>query len=408
MALIFNSWKEYLYHMQDLPQKLNDKLSKRRTENALRTIKEPTYLIDFTSNDYLGMARNETIFSKASEIVATGQIVKNGATGSRLLSGNYPLYAQLENLLCDFHESKSALVFNSGYDANIGFFSCVPQRNDLIFYDALIHASIRDGIKMGNTRSIKFLHNDLSDLRNKCEAEQARCQENAEIYIVTEAVFSMDGDNPDLRAMVDLCNTYNYRLIVDEAHSVGIYGTKGQGMVQELGMEKEVFARIVTFGKALGCHGATILGSSSLRTYLVNFARSLIYTTALPPHAISTIIACYKFLSSSEGSKNRTQLMDNIQYFNQEIDSLNLRSHFIPSTSAIQSCIVPGTKRVKEMAKNLKDSGFDVRPILPPTVEVEKERLRFCLHSFNTEKQISKVLQIVKQSSTQSHAQLGR
>lgn len=384
-----------------------DKLSKRRMENSLRTVVATNDLIDFTSNDYLGIARNEAIFSEASKMVGAAQVLKNGATGSRLLSGNHELYAQLEHLLCDFHESKSALVFNSGYDANIGFFSCVPQRNDIIFYDALIHASIRDGIKMGNARSIKFLHNDLSDLRNKCEAEQARYQENAEIYIVTEAVFSMDGDSPDLRAMVDLCNTYDYRLIVDEAHSVGIHGTKGQGMVQELGMEKEVFARIVTFGKAMGCHGAAILGSNSLINYLVNFARSFIYTTALPPHTTGTIITSYVYLSSSEGSKNRTQLMDNIHYFNQEIDSLNLRSQFIPSTSAIQSCIVPGTKKVKKMAKYLKESGFDVRPILHPTVEVEKERLRFCLHSFNTKKQISKALQTVKKGSTQSHAQLG-
>ena len=181
----------------------------------------------------------------------------------------------------------------------MGFFSSVPQRGDVILYDELCHASIRDGLKMSDAKAYKFKHNDLDDLERKCQVERSRnCSQNSEIYIVTESIFSMDGDQPDLKALTSLSKELGCHLIVDEAHAFGVFGAKGEGMVQALGLENKVFARLITFGKALGCHGAAILGSAALQQYLINFARSFIYTTALPPHGVATICSAYEELSN--------------------------------------------------------------------------------------------------------------
>ncbi|WP_298792678.1 8-amino-7-oxononanoate synthase [uncultured Allomuricauda sp.] len=379
--------------MAKLPKKLEQKLEKRRLENALRTLPNTQALVDFSSNDYLGLARKEELIDDTLKFLKTKKTTSMGSTGSRLLTGNHILYEELEDFLADYHNSESALVFNSGYDANIGFFSSVPQRGDFIFYDELAHASIRDGIQMNNAKSYKFAHNNLNDLRSLIGRNQ-NTDENSEIYIVTESVFSMDGDSPDLVSLVDFCSHGNYHLIVDEAHAVGVFG-EGKGMISQLGIEDKVFARVVTFGKALGNHGAAILGGEALRTYLLNFARSLIYTTALSPHSIASILTTYHYLQEHV-KEERTNLLANITYFKQQIQSLSLENNFIVSNSAIHCLIVSGNQMAKDLSRNLKDAGFDVRPILSPTVKAGEERLRFCLHSYNTKEEISRVLSLVK------------
>lgn len=376
--------------MGKFPQNLARKLQQREKNNSLRTLGRSSDLIDFSSNDYLGFSRSTAIFKKTSEVLRSSRIEQNGATGSRLLSGNSGFYEATENQIAQFHQVESALIFNSGYDANIGFFSSVPQRGDLVFYDEFIHASIRDGIKMGLAKSYKFKHNDLSSLR----LPSIREKHSGEIYIVTEAVFSMDGDSPDLNAFVDFCSENHCRLIVDEAHAVGVFGKNGTGLVQELGMQDQVFARIVTFGKALGGHGAAILGSKTLSRYLLNFARSFIYTTALPPHSVASIQTAYSALQTSTKKK---QLQINIAFFRAEVKNHHLENNFISSNSAIQTCLVPGNEQVKSAAQFLQAAGFDVKPILSPTVPAGKERLRFCLHSFNSEEEISGVLNALTQ-----------
>ena len=381
--------------MEEFPKKLLTKLSEREDNNALRSLPNPNKLVDFSSNDYLGLAKNEVVFHNAMKLLKEHSLIRNGASGSRLLSGNHLLYTELEKKLCDFHEVESALVFNSGYDANIGFFSTVPQRGDVVFYDEFIHASIRDGIKMGNAKSYKFNHNDLEDLKTVIE-RSVRAQSrtpDTNIYIVTESVFSMDGDSPNLEKLVNFCNANNYHLVVDEAHAIGVYGKNGEGLVQELKLQDQVFARIITFGKAMGCHGAAVLGSIVLKNYLVNFARSFIYTTGLPPHSIATIIAAYANLASSGNPQQKLQ--ENIQIFNLEVEQLGLQGSFIKSNSAIHCCIVPGNDKVKSVSQKIKDKGFDVRPILSPTVPTAKERLRFCIHSYNSTKEIKEVLRLL-------------
>ena len=253
----------------NLPKKLTIKLKLREENNALRSLKTPSNLVDFSSNDYLGFAKSETIFDKTHQFLIERNLKQNGATGSRLLSGNHALYTEVENFLSEFHQTESATIFNSGYDANIGFFSSVPQRRDIIFYDEFIHASIRDGIQLSNAKAFKFTHNNLTHLDELLKRVQ---HEKSEVYVVTEAVFSMDGDAPDLVQMAEICKKNNAFLIVDEAHAIGVFGKNGCGLVQELNIQKEVFARIITFGKGLGCHGAAILGSDKLQQYVVNFA----------------------------------------------------------------------------------------------------------------------------------------
>jgi 8-amino-7-oxononanoate synthase len=389
--------------MKQFPKSLAHKLQQREANNALRKLPMANNLIDFASNDYIGFACNEELFDKTHHYLLDHSIKTNGATGSRLISGNHNLYQITEDFIAQFHQSEAALLFNSGYDANVGFFSSVPQRNDVILYDELCHASIRDGIQMSHAKSYKFEHNNFDDLeklliklkpiqKNNCQTEPVEVLSN-EIYIVTESVFSMDGDTPNLEELLNLCEKYNCNLVIDEAHALGVFGTNGEGLVQSLNLQDKVFARIMTFGKGLGCHGAAILGSQELNRYLVNFARSFIYTTGLSPHSVATILIAYQCLASRP--KELEQLKNTIVYFNQVKQQLGLKPLFVYSKSAIQCAIILGNEKVKSIATQLQEKGFDVKAILSPTVPEGQERLRFCLHSYNSEKEISYVLQLL-------------
>ena len=376
--------------MKRIPKSLTLKLEQREQNNSLRKLALSNHLIDFSSNDYLGFSKSEAIFNRTHSFLIDNKIIQNGATGSRLLSGNHAVYQEAENYISKFHDSENALLFNSGYDANVGFFSAVPQRNDVILYDELSHASIRDGIQLSNAKSYKFQHNDFEDLERLIKIYKS---ENSEIYIVTESVFSMDGDTPNLEELVQISNQYNCFLVVDEAHALGVFGNDGEGLVQMLGLQDEVFARIITFGKGLGCHGAAILGTQKLIDYLVNFARSFIYTTGLSPHSVAAILVAYQHLQTEKEALQK--LRENIIHFNQEKKQLGLNPLFVRSKSAIQSAIIPGNQKVKNIANQLQDKGFDVKAILSPTVPEGQERLRFCLHSYNSKEEISEVLQLL-------------
>ncbi|WP_299626459.1 8-amino-7-oxononanoate synthase [uncultured Tenacibaculum sp.] len=368
----------------NFPKKLEQKLIQRTTSNTLRSLKSDTNRIDFYSNDYLGLAQSESVFDQTHQLLLDKNIKINGATGSRLISGNHQLYQETENYIAQFHNSPKALLFNSGYDANVGFFSCVPQRGDVILYDEYIHASIRDGIQLSNAKSYKFKHNDLENLD-----EMLKRVQHDTIYIVTESVFSMDGDTPNLNGLVTVAKKHNAYLVVDEAHALGVFGEKGEGLVQQLQLENEVFARIITYGKALGCHGATILGSEKLYSYLINFSRSFIYTTGLSPHALATIQVAYLHLKS----EIIQQLEENINFFKSEVIRLQLDNSFIESNSAIHCSVISGIEKTKAIALQLQENGFNIKPILSPTVPEGQERLRFCLHSFNSKKDITTILE---------------
>lgn len=374
--------------MKQFPKSLQQKIEQRKQNNSFRILPEPNSLVDFASNDYLGFSKSELIFQQTHEYLSHHGIIQNGATGSRLLSGNHTLYKTLEEQIAHFHDSDTTLVFNSGYDANLGFFSSVPQRADFILYDEYSHASIRDGIRLSNAKSFKFEHNDLDELQDLILKYKS---ENSEIYIVTESVFSMDGDSPDLERLAQISEQHGCLLVIDEAHALGVFGEAGHGLLQDLGVHDKVFARIMTFGKGLGAHGAAVLGSKELKDFLVNFARSFIYTTALPAHSVAGILIAYKNLDTQKAEIEK--LRENILHFNQEKQRIGLKPIFVRNKSAIQSAILPGNEKVKMIAGKLHENGFDVKAILSPTVPENQERLRFCLHSFNSKQEITKVLE---------------
>ncbi|MBD0725419.1 8-amino-7-oxononanoate synthase [Flavobacterium sp. L1I52] len=386
--------------MKKLPNNLKAKLEARIKNNALRQLPKPNGLIDFASNDYLGFSKSEAIFNAAHQYLLANNCTQNGATGSRLISGNHQIYQEAENYIAQFHQSEAALIFNSGYDANVGFFSSVPQKGDLILYDELCHASIRDGIQLSNAKSYKFKHNDFEDLErlilrsngNEIIPNEAEVQLTT-VYIVTESVFSMDGDCPNIEELLAVSEKYGCYVVVDEAHALGVFGINGSGLVQQFALQNKVFARIVTFGKGLGCHGAAVVGSEELRAYLVNFARSFIYTTGLSPHSVATILVAYQQLETEQNDVHL--LRENIVHFNQQKNLLGLKPLFVRSKSAIQSAIIPGNDKVKSIANKLQEKGFDVKPILSPTVPEGQERLRFCLHAFNSKEAITEVLTLL-------------
>ena len=376
--------------MKQLPYSLLTKLELRKQNNALRSLPTIKNLIDFSSNDYLGFSASGELFDKTHQYLIDNHFKSNGATGSRLISGNHSLYQIAEEYIAQFHQVESALIFNSGYDANVGFFSSIPQRNDVILYDELCHASIRDGIQLSYAKSFKFGHNDIEELEKLIYKFSSVSHHPSSIFIAIESVYSMDGDSPNLEEMVALCEKYNCYLVVDEAHALGVFGENGEGLLQSLNLHNRVFARIMTFGKGLGCHGAAILGCQELKSYLVNFARSFIYTTGLSPHSVATIFTAYQQLSIDGVSIQK--LKENIIYFNQEKIQLGLKPMFVYSKSAIQCAIIPGNEKVKSIAFDLQGKGFDVKAILSPTVPEGQERLRICLHSYNTKGDISALM----------------
>ncbi len=349
------------------PKGITRKLNERRESDSFRSLRIHSDGIDFFSNDYLGIAR-----------LKFDSNFQHGATGSRLISGHFKYTEHLESFAASFYEQPSATLYNSGYDANIGFFSCVPQRGDTIIYDELSHASIRDGIQMSFAKSYNFRHNDLEHL------EERLSKAKGEVYVAVEAIYSMDGDKASLIEIAHICQRYEAYLIVDEAHSGGVFGKQGRGLVNELGLDGLIFAKLITFGKALGSHGALMLGSADLKDYLVNFSRSLIYTTALPPSNLERIDKVINHVS--EGTSLRIKLKGNIELFKDMASTYEI--NILDSDSPIQGVIIPGNDHVKAKAFQLEEAGFMVKAILSPTVPKGKERIRICLHSFNTHKEI--------------------
>jgi 8-amino-7-oxononanoate synthase len=356
---------------------LSSKLNKRREEGLFRQLTTTEGLIDFSSNDYLGLARSRELFDIIHQKAAQLPHQLNGSTGSRLLSGNSLHHEAVEHMLAGVFKSESALLFNSGYAANQAVLSSLPQKDDVIFYDALAHACIKDGARLSLATRHSFRHNDLDDLEQKIKRSKAKKR-----FIAVESIYSMDGDECPLRELIGLAESYEAILVLDEAHSTGVVGNQGGGLAVKEGLANKVAIRIHTFGKALGIHGACVAGTSDLTKYLINFARPFIYTTAPPPHSLISIESAFEYLR--ENTELQSTLKSKIEVFLQDASFSNRTE----SKSAIQTVLIPGNQQVKALATSLQQKGFDVRPILSPTVSRNSERLRICLHSFNTDEDI--------------------
>lgn len=326
--------------------------------------------IDFWSNDYLGLA-------KLSQPVDV-----KGSTGSRLISGNSKIVEEVEKQVAIHFQSEAALIFNSGYDANLGVFSSLPQKGDTIIYDEYVHASVRDGVRLSFAHSFSFKHNDPVDLKKKLQKAEGT------VFVAVESLYSMDGDLAPLAEISQLCKEYNALLIVDEAHSGGVFGPEGKGLCQELGITDSVFIRLFTFGKAYGAHGAAVCCSDEVRGFLINFARSFIYTTALPEGIYTHIL---NQIEQSKLDILREQLQANIIHF-----SNALQSTLSAEKSPIRIMEFSDLDSCKSKAQKLQEAGFAVKAILPPTVPAGSQRLRICIHAYNTKEEIDRLILLLE------------
>lgn len=271
------------------------------------------------------------------------------------------------------------MLFGSGYMANLGVLSCLPHRADTVFFDEKCHASLKDGLRIGLAKHQSYRHNDLEDLRQK----MARTE--GQKWVVTEGLFSMDGTIPDLHALMELCDSFGALLVVDEAHSVGILGPNGRGACAMYGVQDSVLVRIFTFGKAIGRAGSVVVAADPIIQYLINRSRPFIYTTAMPP--VSAISLFHALRANELAEDARRDLKENIGF----AASLPIMGKCILPDSPIVPVLIPGNENVRRVAKELQTSGFDVRPILSPTVPAGSERLRVVLHSFNSFSEIERL-----------------
>ncbi len=354
------------------------KLAQRKEQGTFRSLKTVEGQIDFTSNDYLGFARSVELKKRISEAENEFSEAGVGSTGSRLLTGNSKLAEQVEKQIASFHGSETALLFNSGYDANVGLYSSLGRMANYIVYDELIHASVHDGMRLSRAELKPFKHNDVESLR------AVLSELDGAVIVAVESVYSMDGDLAPLPELVAVCKEFDAAIIVDEAHAVGLFG-KGRGRVSELGLEDEVYARLVTFSKALGCHGAAVLCKDNLRQFLINHARSLIFSTFTSNHSLLAVKCVYDMLSVHDYSKLNISHL--IGLFNQSMkDASGVQQ--IGGESPILGVVIPGNEKVRAVAEVMQNDGFDVRPIVSPTVPKGTERIRICLHEFNTEDEV--------------------
>ncbi len=361
-------------------------LLERKESHLLRELPHQSCPIDFYSNDYLGMGRSEELHQSITSTFKELPVQRNGSTGSRLLSGNSSCAEEIESMIAAYHEVESALVFSTGYAANVGLISAIGTRGVSIISDELIHASLIDGIRLGFAQRHRFKHNDLDNLSSKLTSV------SGDKIVLVESLYSMDGDIAPLKEILELCQKHGAELVVDEAHAAGVLGPKGKGLCHEAGIQNDVLAIVVTYGKAFGTHGAAVLCASWLKEYLVNFARSFIYSTAPGDHQMTAIKCAYKFVEKADDE--RDQLDHGIQYF---VKKRNEASEFqwIPSTTAIQSLIIPGNEAVKKFSDRIIENGISVLPIRSPTVPSGTERLRFSIHSFNNEVEMNKLFELV-------------
>lgn len=379
--------------MEYLDQEIETFLTTREQEGLLRKLhpfssrkkgviyfQDKEYL-DFSSNDYLGLAGHPLLTGAAQRALQKFGV---GAAASRLLSGDFEIHHQLEENTAKFKNKESCLVFNSGYQANLGILSALYNKDDVIFSDRLNHASIVDGIILSGARFCRFRHNDLNHLEILLKKERNKFKK---ALLVTETIFSMDGDRPDLKALIALKEKYHCQLMVDEAHATGIYGQNGSGIVEEEGLAENIDLIMGTFGKALGGFGAYLAAAKKTITFLINTARSFIYSTALPPVIIAANLASLEIVKNEP--ERRKNLLASAQYFRQLLKN---KGFIVPGSSQIIPVIIGENQKTVQLAQSLRKKGYWVLPIRPPTVPQGEARLRFsltCNHQNDTLKRLT-------------------
>jgi len=373
--------------------RIEEFLKKREKNNLLRTLKPATSrggglrssggreYIDLSSNDYLGFTTHPKLKQASKEAVERLGV---GSSASRLLSGDSDIYHKLEEKTAQFKGKERALIFNSGYQANVGVISAFYSRGDVIFSDKLNHASIIDGIVLSGAKFFRFPHSDSSHLEQLLKEQRHKFKQ---ALIITESVFSMEGDKPALGELVSLKEKYNCKLMVDEAHATGIFGKNGAGVVEEEGLVGKIDLIIGTFSKALGSFGGYVACSKGAVDYLINTARSFIYSTALPPSVIAVNLASLELVE--EEPERRRDLINNADYFRKRLEDLGFK---IRGSSQIVPLIVSDNQKTIKASQELQRKGYWVLPIRAPTVPRGESRLRFSLNYHHSKEILEKLI----------------
>ncbi len=357
-------------------------LAELRARDQLRSFAQVAGM-NLCSNDYLGLAEDSRLKEATLEAVAAS--TRMGGTGSRLLSGHEPVWNELEEEFAAFAGTEAALYFANGYAANLGLLSAVAGKDDLVFSDELNHASLIDGIRLSGARKVIYPHRDVNALERGL---REHASESWRKLIVTESVFSMDGDIADVKAMQNLAERYGANLVVDEAHATAVQGPGGAGIVAEARLTREVFATVHTCGKALASAGAFVCGSRVLREFLINHARTLIFSTAMPPYMAGQIRAATRLARGMDAERrtlfsNASELSDSLRREGWDVSG---------SASQIVPVIIGSNEDALAAAAFLQGRGFAVRAIRPPTVLVGTARLRLSLTARITREHVTGIL----------------
>ncbi|QVL32615.1 8-amino-7-oxononanoate synthase [Telmatocola sphagniphila] len=344
--------------------------------------------IDFSSNDYLGYGNGRLPIPDSSTTLPVSGMA------SRLLRGQHAIWDQVEAALSNWHSGSSILMMTSGYAANEGLISTVIEPGDWVATDELNHACIIDGLRLSRPRKFSYRHNDLNQLEEGLRSESAKRPEGREMFVITESVFSMDGDKAPLKQIAELCEKYGTHLIVDEAHSTGCYGDSGSGCVDAAGLSQRVLATMHTGGKALGVPGAYIRGSELLKKFLINRCRHLIFTTALPPAIGSWWLAAIERVKAD--TIGREQLHRNSHAFREALISQGIHPW---GTEYVVPVILGDDPKAVRAATKLQEQGFDIRAIRPPSVPLGTARLRISIHADHDPESLRRVADAVVEAT---------
>jgi 8-amino-7-oxononanoate synthase len=340
-------------------------------------------IIDFSSNDYLGYSQNTDIIAAATDAL---QKYGMGAGASRLMSGDLDIHHDLENITANYKSKEVALCFTSGYCANTTLISALVTRHDAIFADALIHASLIDGAQLSQAKLIRYRHNDIAHLQELLDKYRGNYPD---ALIITESIFSMDGDRAPLKEIVKLKQQYNCRLFVDEAHATGVFGS---GIVDADGVTADTEYVMGTFSKALGSFGGYLACDQTTKDYLINAARGFVYTTALPPAIIAANIAAIKV--AADNPQDGENLLRKSTYLR---DELRRQGWQVGGESQIIPVVVGNTERALQLSEKLADAGMRVLAIRPPTVPDGSARLRLSLCAMHTDEQLRRLLEAMNE-----------
>ena len=347
-------------------------------------------IILLCSNNYLGLANHPKIKEAAISAIERYGF---GSGASRLVSGNMELHEMLEQRLARFKGAEAALVFNSGYHANIGIISALVGRGDVIFSDKLNHASITDGCILSRARLIRYPHKDINALEILLKKHASRITHHISL-IITDGVFSMDGDIAPLRELSELAERYGCMLMVDDAHATGVLGSNGKGTIEHFGIDNPNIIQMGTLGKALGCFGAYVAGSRKLIDYLINKARSFIYTTSLPPSVCAASIAAIDIIEDEP--QLRQNLWDRIKFFRSSL--VNAGFDIMNSETQIIPILIGKADKTVKISNNLLDKGVFVQAIRPPTVPEGTSRLRITLMATHSWDDLKYALETIEET----------